>query len=178
MSLIADILTNISTEMGVVVASSWKRKLPFVFPGSFFILLSALILLIYFYVYIPVPAENYYKTEVKYSRCYTKGSREDKSIILEANGKAYGLYSSLWRGEYTDEEALQLLSNTNTATIWLELKDDTDIQGITTSLFSIDPAVGAEHEKGGRNAFMWMASIFGGLGVVLIVGVLFSKEYV
>jgi hypothetical protein len=139
------------------------------------ILVSIALVCLYYFVYFPVPVDKYYVTTIRFDKCYAAGSEEYRSIALEANNVKYTIVKPIWTQYSLDEEpVLDSLCKSTSGTIWLSSKDSTDIKGISTPTFRIDPSVGAEYDKAEGRALLWMALLFGGLGVGLGVALWFE----
>src|SRR5262245_5975521 len=131
---------------------------------------SIVLVCLYYFVYFPVPVERYYVTTIEYDKCYAWGSEEHRSISVEANNVKYTIVNGIWTRYSLDGGViLEALCGSSRGTIWLSSKDSTDIKGISTQTFSIDPSVGAEYDKSQGRALLWMALMFFVSGTGLIV---------
>jgi hypothetical protein len=153
-------------EISILRYLRWEAS--YFILGSIAILMSIVLVCLYYFVYFPVPADEYYVTTIRVDKCYAAGSEEYRSIALEANNVKYTIVKPIWTQYSLDEEpVLDSLCKSTSGTIWLSSKDSTDIKGISTPTFRIDPSVGAENDKAEGRALLWMALLFGGLGVGL-----------
>jgi hypothetical protein len=170
-----------SAQMEISAPTHLKRKLPYFILGSVAVLVSVVLVCLYSFVYFPVPVEKYYVTTIEYNKCYAAGPEEYRSITLEARNVKYKILKAIWTQYSRDEEAiLGALCKSTGGTIWLSSKDSTNIKGISTPAFSIDPSVGAEHDKAEGRALLWMALMFfgSGTGLIVLVWLMPAKPYV
>jgi hypothetical protein len=157
-------------RMDIHVPTYLRQMQPYFILGFLAVLVSIVLVCLYYFVYFPVPVERYYVTTIEYDKCYAAGSEEYRAISLEANSVKYTIVKAIWTRYSLDEGViLEALCRSSRGTIWLSSKDSTDIKGISTRTFSIDPSVGAEHDKADGRALLWMALMFFGSGTALIV---------
>lgn len=149
--------------------ASNRNRLPYYILGLLCLAVSAASLFLYWIVYVPVTQEDYYRTTIVYTKCYSINPKEHRAIILETSDKKYRLYHGLWRQAYADEYVLNALSRSSRATVWLAGKDKDDIKGIATEHFNIEPSVGVDWDTSNRAALLWLAFFFSGLGAIVIV---------
>lgn len=171
--LLADFLASLTTHG----ATSIKKRLPHLLIGFFSIALATGLLLVYFFVLVPVPKESYYVATIKYSKCYAVGPKEDRSIVLEAGDKKYYIGYSLWRTNFSEKQVINALNAASQATVWLVSADANIVKGISAPDFDIKPSVGYARDEADRGILLWMAAFFGGMGILVISVALFSKSY-
>ena len=177
MSFLADLLTDLLINAGVSSATSSRKRLPYIILGTISIIISGLALLLCFYLLKPVPIEKYVTTTITYTKCYATGSKDSRNIILENADKKYMLTHYLWPKNYDENRIVDLLRQSEQATIWLETGDALTLKGLSTTSFKIDPSVGWKDDKRTQNIWFGLTGMFFTLGVVIILAVWFDKSY-
>lgn len=182
MSFLADLLTDLLISLGVSSTVSSKRKLPYFIIGGISIIVSGLSLLLCLYLLKPVPIENYYMASITYTYCYGTGPKDDRSILLGNLDKKYLLSHYLWPKGYSESKIVDLLSQSEQATIWLASKDDlkldtVKLKGLSTKSFTVEPSIGWKKDKFTQRLWFGLAGMFFVLGIVIIVAVWFDKSY-
>ena len=173
--LIAEIIFNTLTAVGIGRATACRKKLPHYLLGCFSIFLSSMVLL-WYYLDHPVPKEQFQAVQISYSNCFAEGSKDTRNIVLESGDKRYVLPYYLWQEEGRKEgEVVAALKRSSQAMVWLEPGQSKFVSGVETATFKIDPSIAEEWDKSNRNAALWVSAGFFGMGLLLIVVVRFSK---
>jgi|SRR5215510_3116413 len=172
--LIAEIIFNALTAVGIGRATACRKKLPHYLLGCFSIFISGLCLL-WYYLYHPVQKEQFQAVQISYSNCFAEGSRDDRRIVLKSGDKDYVIEYRLWQKRHKEGEVVAALKQSSQAVVWLAPGQSKFVSGVETATFKIDPSIAEEWDKSNRNALFWMFAGFFGIGSFLIVVVRFSK---
>jgi hypothetical protein len=171
---LAELIFRTLTAVGIGRATACRKKLPHYLLGCFSIFISGLCLL-WYYLYPPVPREQFQAIRISYSNCVAEGSRDDRRIVLKSGDKDYVLQYWLWKKRHKEAEVVAALKQSSEALVWLATSENHDLRGLETATFRIDPSVGAEWDRSNRNAARWLSAGFFGAGLLLIAVVRYSK---
>lgn len=121
----------------------------------------------YYYFHEPVKLEDYHVTEITYQKVYFKESAD--KIILQSNGKEYGLSQSVidFYGQDNLKEIVRKLSLSSKAKVWLD--DKNFIMGIESENFNMPPEVGVEYDNKTIKGMVktgWIPAVFGLIAIV------------
>ena len=172
MSFLADLLTDVTRNTLIISASSIRNKTILIVFGVLTFAVSTG-LLFYFRSLPPTAIENYYGTEISYSRVYYDRNTDNRKIVLVSEGRNYNISYTIWQKQYSPETIINELTKSNRAKVWLDSPDSSQIKGIVSSTFSIDPSIGITWDKENRNAGIYLSWAFIGLGIILIVVTIF-----
>lgn len=125
----------------------------------------------------PIAVENYYSTEISYSRVYYNGKTDNPEIIVAGDARNYRILRSMWGNHYSAENIVDGLSKGNRAKIWLNSPDDSIVTGIVSPTFSIAPSIGVAWEVENRGVWTFLSWLFIGCGSVITIIILFFSSF-
>lgn len=174
--MLADLLTDFLTYTLIGSAATIRNKTILIVFGLI-TLVASTVLFFYFRSLPPINVENYYSTEINYSRVYYEKNTDSSEIILVSGEQDYKIYYQIWTKAYSPEVIVDGLAKSNRAKIWLVSTDSHEIKGIITSTFIIDPALGIAWDKDNRQTGVILSTVFIFCGgILMLIPIFFSKH--
>lgn len=115
----------------------------------------------------PTTVNDYSIRQINYD--VATAQSKDGRIVLRSDPIDYTLLNQIWQNEYSQENVVESLNKSRSATVWLDSPTSHTVNGITTSFFSISPEIGVAWTNEDRDLGIWLCWIFAGLGLGLII---------